>query len=207
MRCPLCTALLKQKMDEAYYACDQCKGIVKDERLRPDRAAERAFYLTHENDVHDVRYQKFTSPISNYVLENFTAAHEGLDFGSGTGPVISKVLTDHGYQIQQYDPYFAKQPQFLTKTYDYIVACEVIEHFYHPREEFSQLRNMLRPGGELICMTLLYHSDIDFANWRYRKDPTHVFIYRKETLEYIQQHFDFALVEIRDGRFVVWRVW
>jgi len=204
MHCPLCTTLLEQKMDEDYYLCRQCRGIVKRAEARPDSAAEKAFYLTHENDVHDTRYQAFTAPISNYVLEHFSSQHEGLDFGSGTGPVISKVLTDQGYQIQQYDPYFANQPQLLEQSYDYIVACEVMEHFYSPLEEFARLRRLLRPGGQLIGMTLLYQSEIDFSSWRYRKDPTHVFIYQEETMRYIQALFDFDTVEVRAGRLVVW---
>ncbi len=206
MHCPLCTTLLEQKMDDEYYLCGQCKGIVKEADQRPDSAAEKAFYLTHENDVHDARYEKFTSPISDYILQHFSPQHEGLDFGSGTGPIISRVLTDHGYQIQQYDPYFAKQPHLLEQSYDYIVACEVIEHFYRPRQEFTRLRELLRPGGQLVAMTLLYQPDIDFANWRYRKDPTHVFIYQEATLHYIRVLFGFEAVEIQDGRLVVWRL-
>lgn len=204
MKCTLCKARLCKKLDEEYYECSRCQALLRDERLYLDRKEEREFYLTHENDVNDPRYQKFTAPISKYVLKHFTPQNQGLDFGSGTGPVISKVLNDHGYRIQQYDPYFANRPENLEKQYDYIVSCEVIEHFYEPRKEFAMLKSMLKPEGQLICMTSLYQSHIDFSNWRYRKDPTHVIIYQEATLQYIAEAFDFKSVDVTGGRLVVW---
>lgn len=205
MQCTLCEAPLPIKLDEEYYECGRCHALLKDERFYPSRERERDFYLTHNNDVNDPRYQKFTAPISGYVLKHFGPDDRGLDFGSGTGPVISKVLKDHQYQIQQYDPYFANHPEVLTEKYDYIVSCEVIEHFYHPRKEFTRLRKMLNPRGQLICMTSLYHPGIVFSGWRYRKDPTHVIIYQQATVEYIAEAFDFKSVAVSGKRRVVWR--
>lgn len=205
MHCTLCHSPLTEQLDEEYFECKECHGIVKDKRLYPDRIAEKAFYLTHENDVHNPRYRKFTAPASGYILAHFTKKHRGLDYGSGTGPVISRVLQEQQYQIQQYDPYFANSPAVLDTTYDYIVACEVIEHFYHPQWEFNRLRKLLKPGGQLIGMTLLYQPGMDFANWRYRKDPTHVFLYQEGTVHYIQRLFDFTSVKIWDGRLIVWQ--
>jgi len=100
--------------------------------------------MTHNNDVNDSGYHKFVSPIVNAVLNDFLPEHKGLDFGAGTGPVISKLLTDRNYQIKQYDPYFFNLPELLQKKYDYIVCCEVIEHFYDPDKEFQLLKSLLK---------------------------------------------------------------
>lgn len=168
----------------------------------PDKTDEKARYETHNNDVNDLAYQKFVSPISNYVLKHFSPTDSGLDFGSGTGPVISKVLKDNGYDIKQYDPFFANFPELLTQKYDYIVCCEVMEHFHNPDKEFFQLRAMLNPNGALICMTHLYDDTIEFKNWYYKNDPTHVFIYQKPTIAYIAKRFNFTSYKI-DSRLIV----
>lgn len=196
MVCPLCNSALKNSVDAVYYRCSCCDALVMDKAKHPDAEAEYAHYLTHNNDVEDPRYQAFVSPIVNYIVNNRQAEEQGLDFGSGSGPVISKLLTDQGYQIKQYDPFFANKPDLLKTTYDYIVCCEVIEHFYQPAVEFRRLRRLLQPAGVFVCMTSLYTPDIDFSQWRYRKDPTHTFIYTAATLAYIAANFGFAELKI-----------
>lgn len=205
MQCTLCHTPLIHRMDAVYFACHRCHALIKDLAGYPSEAEEKACYLEHNNDVHDPGYQKFTSPISDYVLYNFGPEHEGLDFGSGTGPVISKVLQDDGYHIRQYDPYFAPDTSLLEKKYDYIACCEVIEHFFYPDKEFKLLKSMLKPGGQLICMTFLYRPHIAFRNWRYRNDPTHVIIYRDESIDYITKKYGFSSHDIFKGRRIVWR--
>lgn len=190
-------------MDKEYYNCLVCGGLPLRSDLLPDHNTELACYLTHQNDVSDPGYQAFTYPITSYILEHFEPTDEGLDFGSGTGPVISSLLHENGYSIKPYDPFFAPNPELLkSHAYDYIVACEVIEHFHNPHLEFIRLRNMLRPGGKLVCMTHIYDDSIEFNNWYYRRDQTHVFIYRDQTLEFIKKQFDFSDV-MRQNRLIV----
>jgi hypothetical protein len=205
MDCTLCDTLLHQKIDEDYYECTTCKALVKDEKCYPDASTEKSHYMTHNNDVGDARYQQFTAPIWQHILTHYKPENKGLDFGSGTGPVISKMLQDQNYTIFQYDPYFADYPKLLEEKYDYIVLCEVIEHFYHPKKEFKQLKKMLEVGGQLICMSLLFPPKMNFKNWFYRKDPTHVFIYQEETITYITQQFGFKSAKIIDGRLIIWQ--
>lgn len=202
MNCSLCKTPLRQRIDEVYFSCSVCQGIVMDDALylSPDEEQER--YESHNNDVNDVRYQQFTSPIWKHVLERFTASDVGLDFGSGTGPVITKVLRENGYQVALYDPYFSPDESVLKNKYNYVFSCEVIEHFYNPAKEFNKLFDMLLPGGELILMTHIYNESIPFKNWYYRKDPTHVFIYREETMIYIANEHQ-AEVKYMDERLVV----
>ena len=153
--------------------------------------------------MHDNGYQRFVSPISNRILTDHTPEERGLDFGSGTGPVISKVLQDADYKIEQYDPIFKPDASLLTSRYDYIVCCEVIEHFHDPAKEFQLLKTLLKNGGSLYCMTLLFHDGIDFANWHYQRDPTHVFIYRADTLEWVRAHYNFSTMSIEDRLIVL----
>ena len=202
MICTLCTAPLTSKKDAYYYSCDLCKALVKDDKYYLSAEKEKARYETHNNDVNDIGYQNFTSPITNYVLENYLASQKGLDFGSGPGPVISSMLMKQGYDIVQYDPYFAPAIHLLNTTYDYIVCCEVFEHFHKPNEEVTRLTSLLRPEGKLLVMTMLYDDKIEFRNWNYRNDATHVFIYTLATIDFIANEWKLE-VEVKSDRFII----
>ncbi len=199
--CPLCQGQGKGWEENRFYRCEQCRGIFRAREYLPSPALERYTYEQHQNDVEDPRYQHFVSPITQAVLRDFGPEHEGLDFGAGTGPVISKVLIDHGFHIHPYDPFFCPVPALLEKTYDYIVCCEVIEHFHEPAREFSLLHRMLKPQGRLYCMTHLYDESINFGKWYYQTDPTHVFFYQAATMSWICEAFGFSELRI-DGRLV-----
>jgi len=173
-----------------------------DEYLRLNTKDEELRYETHNNDVFDVRYQNFVSPITKEILENFSEDHLGLDFGAGTGPVISKILKDNNFRIEAYDPFFHKDLKLLDEKYDYIACCEVMEHFYYPKKEFALLKKILLKGGNLYCMTEIYEERIDFSTWYYKNDPTHVFIYHKKTIEWIKNNFGFSDVNIK-GRLII----
>ncbi len=202
--CPLCgeeSQVFYSYKSRLYHQCNHCKGIFVDSQLLPNIEDEKSRYQEHQNDVEDKGYQKFVSPITSSILKEFTAQHKGLDFGAGTGPVIAKVLKDHKFSIKLYDPIFHHHPKLLQEKYDYIACCEVIEHFHHPKTEFVLLRNLLNEKGGLFCMTDIYDSTIDFHLWYYKNDPTHVFIYQKETLEWIKEELGFLKMEIQ-GRLI-----
>lgn len=199
--CPLCNgigALYYQKSNKTYFKCTNCSSVYIDKSNYLDYDEERERYLEHNNDVNDAGYQNFVKPIIDIVTSRFTSPCVGLDFGAGTGPVISKILREKGYTMFEYDPYFHNYPELLVNSYDFIVCCEVIEHFNNPRKEFYQLRSMLNPGGELICMTDLYTEKVNFEKWYYKNDPTHVFFYHPHSVEYIAKEFNFTAFDQND---------
>lgn len=202
MNCPLCDSDLCEVIDPSFFRCSICFALVKNSDLYLSAEQEKARYELHQNDVNDPGYQRFAAPITDYVQRNFTSSQQGLDFGSGTGSVISKTLMDRGFNIVQYDPFFAPNALLLNTTYHYIISCEVFEHFHHPNHEISRLVSMLKPQGHLLIYTLLYEPTIDFLTWHYRNDPTHVFIYTAKTMEYIAKHYGLQLQQLSE-RFVV----
>lgn len=204
MICTLCGSTLITKKDTYFYDCDTCKAIVKDKKYYITPEDEKKVYETHNNDVNDIGYQNFTMPITKFILENFLPKHRGLDFGSGTGPVISSMLKKKDYNIVPYDPFFAPNENVFNTTYDYIVSCEVFEHFFNPKMEIDRLTSLLNTKGILLIMTLLYNDQIDFNTWKYSKDPTHVFIFRKETIAYIAKKQQLEIVMLTD-RFIALR--
>lgn len=204
-QCPLCKnngELFYESGNSQYYECIHCKGIFVPNDLLPNPQEEVDRYISHNNDVEDPRYQKFVSPIVEAILQDFGSSDKGLDFGAGTGPVISKMLHDHGFQISPYDPFFQDDRELLQHKYSFIVCCEVMEHFHFPRKEFRRLKKLLLPGGKLYCMTHLYSPEIEFENWYYKNDPTHVFIYQQQTLKYIVKVFGFSDFYV-NGRLIV----
>jgi len=203
--CRLCgsEAELFYEDTQRYYRCFQCDGIFVHRGDLPKEDAEKERYELHDDDTQDAGYRKFVSPISSHVSKDFSKEDRGLDFGSGRSEIISVVLREQDYNVQNYDPYFANNPQLLTQKYDYITSCEVIEHFYHPKKEFALLHEMLREGGKLYLMTDVYDESIDFASWYYKNDPTHVFLYTPQTFEYIKKVYGFQELTIEKRLIII----
>lgn len=201
MNCILCegkTKFFQLWRNNKYFKCSRCNSVMLDSESYVDESEEKARYEEHNNDVEDKRYQAFVSPIVNEVLREYKENDLGLDFGSGTGPVISKLLKDRGYNIKEYDPFFANYPSRLDKKYDYIVCCEVVEHFHDPVGEFRLLKSLLKPGGSIYIMTSIYEEDIDFISWHYKDDITHVFFYHRDALKWIENNIGFSSMDIED---------
>jgi 2-polyprenyl-3-methyl-5-hydroxy-6-metoxy-1,4-benzoquinol methylase len=166
------------------------------------KTEEKDRYLTHNNDVNDPRYQNFVSPLFTTVNSDFPKTAKGLDFGAGTGPVIAKMLSEKGYSVALYDPFFHPNTEVLEKQYDFIVCCEVMEHFHNPNKEFKLLERLLAPKGKLYCMTDLVPKNIKFSDWYYKNDNTHVVFYSERNLQWIQRHFGFSKLEV-NSRLIV----
>ena len=202
--CLLCdgsTELYFQHKERRFFLCKECKGISLEKKLLPEPNIEYQRYLQHNNDVENKGYQSFVSPIVSAVLKEFRPDSKGLDFGAGTGPVISKLLKDKNFQIELYDPFFHNYPELLSVKYYYIVCCEVIEHFHDPGKEFELLKELILPKGKLYCMTNIYDKSIDFGRWFYKDDLSHVFFYQRETFYRIKERFEFDDVLI-NGRLI-----
>jgi 2-polyprenyl-3-methyl-5-hydroxy-6-metoxy-1,4-benzoquinol methylase len=199
--CPLCNftaSLFCDKPKHLFYKCNTCDGIFRPKHTFLTAKAEKEHYEKHNNDIYDERYQNFVSPIVDAVLHDFTTEAKGLDFGSGTGPVIAKMLIDKGYQVQNYDLFFANESSLLNEKYDYVSCCEVMEHFQQPYKEFELLKRLLLPNGKLYCKTEVYTNQKPFENWYYKDDFTHVFIFQPKTLEWIKEEFNFSNLIIKE---------
>ena len=151
--------------------------------------------------MEDSGFQKFVSPMVNAIKANHTTKEKGLDFGAGTGPVVSKLLEDFNYKMVLYDPFFHPNKDSLNNSYDFIVCCEVIEHLHNPLKEFILLKKILNQNGVLYCMTDLLPEKEVFKNWYYKNDFTHVIFYTPKTLQWIQKKVGFKHLSI-DNRLI-----
>ncbi len=206
MTCTLCSSHTKpfyyyEKESRQYHRCSNCRAVLMDLDDYPSPREEIDRYESHDNNVEDPRYQKFVTPLVEKITAAYGANTLGLDYGSGTGPVITKLLTDQGYSVNTFDPFFDNNPKVLTLKYDYIVSCEVIEHFHEPYKEFNNLTKMLKPGGALFLKTDPYTDDKDFHAWYYKSDETHVIFYHPDSFKWIQHEFHYKKIKI-DGRHI-----
>jgi len=207
MSCLLChsraaSSIFFESAHHRFFRCEICHTVYRDPGTFLSRVDEKARYLEHNNDPEDLGYQQFVSPVVKAVMRDMRPGTHGLDYGAGTGPVIAKLLRKAGYSISLYDPFFHPDIQTLKSKYDFIVACEVIEHFHRPLEEFKKLHMLLKPGGRLYCMTDPIDDRHDFGKWYYKDDPTHVIFYNRKNLEWIQEQVAFKELRV-EGRLIV----
>jgi len=181
---------------KTYFSCTLCDLIFLNPAERLSQDLEKARYQQHENNVLDSGYQAFVAPLFMQITKKVSKTARGLDYGSGKDSAISYLLTQDGYQIRKFDPYFFVDGEALKQTYDYIVVCEVAEHFYDPKKEFEKLKALLNPGGFLFVMTSLTTPEINFVRWSYRRDSTHVCFYSEKTCTYLAQRFEFRAVHV-----------
>lgn len=189
LHCPVCEADATrpfQRIDTRnYWRCESCDATFLDPAQRPDHATERAEYDLHQNDPRDSGYRAFLARLATPLLERLPPGAHGLDYGCGPGPALAGMLREAGHAVALYDPLFFNDPDVLGGAYDFITCTEVAEHFHRPAEEFARLDQLLRPGGWLGIMTGFQTRDEAFAQWHYRRDPTHVVFYRASTFEVI----------------------
>jgi SAM-dependent methyltransferase len=191
--CPLCVGPWPQpyaNVDHAfYYRCGRCHLVFLAREQLPSRAIELATYRLHENDPGDSRYRGFLARLTEPLRRHLLPGMIGLDFGCGPGPAIAPLLSEHGLEVIDYDPFFRPSQAALARRYDFITCSEVVEHFHRPASEFRRLDALLRSGGWLGIMTGMLEDDARFAKWWYRRDPTHVCFFREETMTWIADRF------------------
>ena len=119
------------------------------------------------------------------MVKKLTKGSTGLDYGCGPGPALAEMFKEAGFNIDIYDPYFYPDDSFLNKKYQFITCTETAEHFYNPYEEFNTIDDLLEIGGWLGVMTNFLDESINFKDWYYRKDPTHVVFYTEKTFKII----------------------
>lgn len=164
-----------------------------------DSDGERRVYELHDNNPDDPGYRRFLSKLVDPLVARLAVGSAGLEFGCGPGPALAGMLREQGFDVALYDPFFHPADAALSRCYDFITCTEVVEHLHDPWSTFAQLDSLLKPGGWLGVMTCFQTDDERFANWHYRRDPTHVVFYREHTLAHIARRFGWTLtVPVKD---------
>ena len=175
-----------------YFRCERCEATFLNSVAHPSPEAERTHYLSHENDTEDRHYREFLSRLAIPLIERLNAGQSGLDYGCGPAQALADIMIKAGHSMSCYDPFFADDRTVLDRQYDFITCSETAEHFHHPAHDFDLLKRLLRPGGWLAIMTSFQDDDAKFADWHYRRDPTHVVFYRAATFERLAGDWNWA---------------
>lgn len=206
--CPLCTSRATSHYHtdrvRAYWRCATCRLVFVAPTGLPLRVEEKAAYDQHCNEVDDPAYRRFLSQLAVPLLDRLPAAQRGLDYGCGPGPALAAMLREAGHEMALYDPFYAADRAVLAKSYDFVSATEVVEHFHNPARDFTTLFGMLRPGGWLGVMTWMLTPQRQFGPWSYIRDLTHVCFYSRATFTYLAQRYD-AELHVISERVVLFR--
>ncbi|MDC0035598.1 class I SAM-dependent methyltransferase [Chloroflexi bacterium] len=197
-RCSLCLSYqvklqfvsTRKNLDRRYLTCDFCGLVFVPTCYHLSFNAQRERYLEHNNSPSDPGYREFLSKLKDQITPHLNPGGSGLDYGSGPGPTLSKLLESEGFEMEVFDPIFDNHPEVLEKSYDFIVTTETVEHFVNPNQDFQTLNDLVRPGGWIGVMTSILYENIEFDDWYYRLDPTHVSFYRPSTMEFIGQKWN-----------------
>jgi len=186
-----------------YWHCKTCDLVFLDPALRFDPTDEKKHYSLHQNSIHDTKYcaflKKLITPLLTKVEEVSGKESRGLDYGSGPEPVLAQLVRHAGYRMDIFDPFFADDRTVLSRTYDFVSCCEVVEHMYDPHAGFSQLDAVLKSGGVLGVMTGMIPSWSMFAAWHYPKESTHVCFYSLQTMSWLGRFFKWRLVSVENN--------
>jgi 2-polyprenyl-3-methyl-5-hydroxy-6-metoxy-1,4-benzoquinol methylase len=187
--CPLCgnrqNNFYHQDQRRRYDRCRTCRLVFVPPAYYLSQAEEKAEYDRHQNRPDDPGYRQFLNRLFLPLQARLAPGSQGLDFGSGPGPTLSVMLAEAGHQVTLYDPFYARQPAALIRSYDFITATEVVEHLHHPGLELDRLYRLLKPGGLLGIMTKRVIDRVRFAAWHYTNDPTHVCFFSRETFTWL----------------------
>lgn len=170
--------------NRTFYECNHCNLIFQSSDSLCSSAEEKERYLDHNNSELSDGYKKFLYNIIDPVKKYMAPESRGLDFGSGPYPMMAKILKGESYDIDSFDPYF-NEFNLSERKYNFVILCEVIEHFNRPSNELNLIKSLLKDGGFLFIQTSLFSKEIDFKNWYYKDDITHVSFFSDETISYI----------------------
>ncbi len=200
--CPLCLSeqvfLFFQDPIREYFHCSTCSLTFVSPNYFLSAKEEKSRYDTHENSPDDPGYRKFLSRLFGPLHPLLAQGSCGLDFGSGPGPTLSLMFEEHGHAMSLYDVFYAQHHEALHQTYDFITATEVLEHLHCPGQDLNRLWDCLNPGGYLGIMTKLAPTKEQFANWYYKKDPTHVSFFSRSTFEWLAVRWQATITIIGD---------
>lgn len=195
--CPLCasgrTKLFHCDARREYIRCGQCRLVFVPSRYFLSTEDEKSCYDLHHNDPADAAYRRFLGRLFNPLVEKLSPGARGLDFGSGPGPTLSRMLTEAGFATAIYDPFYAPDASVWSVQYDFVTASEVVEHLHRPLADLSRMWNVLKLGGWLGIMTKRVRDAAAFAGWHYKNDPTHVIFFTEATFAWLASHWSAEL--------------
>jgi hypothetical protein len=176
--------------------------VFKSVELHLSKEAEDKRYQTHQNSNQDQGYIDFLNKLA-IPLKDFVKNEDShLDYGCGPYSQLSKILEPVVASSEVFDPLFFPSKEIVKEQYDVVTCTEVAEHFKYAAVDWEQLLSTVKPLGILGIMTQFYKDEINYKEWWYKNDPTHVVFYRQETLDYLTKKYQLKVL-YNDHRSVI----
>ncbi|CCQ91311.1 hypothetical protein NITGR_620008 [Nitrospina gracilis 3/211] len=191
--CRICQAPSPEfyRDDRTFHKCPQCWYIFTN-HLPADEVAEGHYKMQWGDQTEDMFKGQADGVLQ--ILSEMGIPHQRLlDFGSGSG-ALTRELQSRGFDVTALDP---MEHGFLNKQnyaqpFDAVIAVEVIEHLPNPLEEIRNIVNVMVPEGVAVFTTGMTTPFIEqpdaalqFGNWWYKDDPTHIGFFCERTLAVI----------------------
>jgi len=208
MTCPLCRSddapSYSRDRRRDYYRCPVCSLVFVPPWQFLSAEEEKKRYDLHQNSPDDPGYRRSLSPLFIPLQQWLVPGSDGLDFGSGPGPTLSRMFEEAGHSMTLFDRFYEHDPAVLEQKYDFITATEVVEHLHDPNRELERLWACLKEGGWLGIMTAPAVPQEAFPRWHYKNDLTHVCFFSPQTFGWLGLTWN-AEVTFADGDAVFFR--
>lgn len=130
------------------------------------------------------------------ILPFISKKNVGLDFGCGALTALSEIFQKKEIHLDSFDLYYHPNHSIWNCKYDFIIISEVIEHLHNPEDTMTSLKKILNPNGKIFIKTKFRKESIEFANWFYKRDLTHIQFFNPKSLELFANRLGFAFSEI-----------
>ena len=205
MNCPLCKSsdlrLFFKGEGREYHHCKVCDLVSVADSFLVTSKEEKAKYDNHNNTPLDLGYCNFLDRLLTPLQKEIKVGEKGLDFGSGPGPTLSKLMSDRGFDMDIYDIFYHDERKVFDKEYDFITSTEVIEHLKDPLFEIQRLWSCLKNGGVLGLMTAFRVEEFD--DWYYKRDLTHIRFFTPKSFEWLASNLGGEITLCKGGVVII----
>jgi len=147
-----------------YYRCPVCCLVFVPPWQFLSAEEEKKRYDLHRNSPEDPGYRRFLSRMFIPLQQWLATGSDGLDFGSGPEPMLSRMFEEAGHSMTLFDHFYEHAPAALERPYDFITATEVVEH----REGGDPSTSRKSPGRskfEAVTLERGVTHDREFEQW------------------------------------------
>ncbi len=198
--------LSDKQLKVTYRVCPKCDLISKEKEYHLSDKTEKERYDLHHDTSTNQGYLNILNNLINLYVRPLKSVKTVLDYGSGPYPTLKKLLSEEGFEVNDFDPFYNNNIEYQNYKYDLIISTEVFEHFSNPIKEIKHLLSLMNDRGYLLIMTNFRTMPADeFTSWWYRRDETHVSFFNKNTFDYISKEFDLKEIDCNNKNIILFQ--
>jgi hypothetical protein len=189
----------------AYMRCGACGSRYVPPAYWLTPAREKQRYALHDNSLANDGYMRYLGAVADTVERCVEPGARALDYGSGPARALETILRGRGFDAASFDPLYDIGPASLSRRWDIVVICEVIEHVRDIDSMLKRLRPLLHAESVLLIHTRTIDSVNDFMRWWYKEDPTHINFFSRAALRGICESLGLRVVHADHARCIASR--